>query len=42
MGPDVYDRSGDDLASYGLYLDMPAWEFHVFSVEPTDSKEILP
>jgi glycosidase len=32
MGPAVYDRDGDDLAREGLYLDMPAWGYHVFSV----------
>lgn len=25
-----YERSRDDLASRGLYLDLPAWGFHVF------------
>ena len=34
MAPDVYDRSGDDLAAGGLYLDIPAWGYHVFAVEP--------
>ncbi len=34
MGPDVYDRSGDDLAARGLYLDLPAWGRHVFEVAP--------
>jgi hypothetical protein len=32
MGPAVYDRQGDDLSGRGLYLDMPAWGYHVFSV----------
>jgi glycosidase len=27
-----YDRSGDDLAGRGLYLDMPAWGCHVFEL----------
>ncbi len=27
-----YTRSGDDLSQYGLYLDMPAWSYHVFEV----------
>ena len=27
-----YDRPGDDLASRGLYLDLPAWQYHVFEV----------
>jgi len=34
MGSDVYDRSGDDLGEQGLYLDLPEWGFHVFSLEP--------
>lgn len=28
----VYDRSGDDLASRGLYLDVPPWTPHAFEV----------
>jgi hypothetical protein len=32
MGPARYDRGGDDLVSRGLYLDMPAWSYHVFEV----------
>jgi hypothetical protein len=31
-GPAVYDRAGDDLARQGLYIDMPAWGYHVFAV----------
>ncbi len=27
-----YDRSGDDLVSRGLYLDMPEWSYHVFEI----------
>jgi acetyl-CoA acetyltransferase len=27
-----YDRAGDDLAERGLYLDMPAWQYHLFEV----------
>jgi glycosidase len=34
MGEDVYDRPGDDLAARGLYLDLPEWGYHVFTVEP--------
>jgi hypothetical protein len=26
----VYDRDGNDLQSRGLYLDVPAWQSHVF------------
>lgn len=31
-GPACYDRNGDETASRGLYLDMPAWAYHVFEV----------
>jgi len=27
-----YDRSGEDLASRGLYLDMPPWAYHIFEM----------
>jgi hypothetical protein len=30
MGPAVYDRHGDEIRSRGLYLDLPAWGYHVF------------
>jgi hypothetical protein len=36
LGPDAYDRSGDDLSGKGLYLDMPAWGTHVFAVSCPD------
>ena len=32
MGPASYDRNGYQLLSPGLYLDMPAWGFHVFEL----------
>ena len=32
LGAAVYDRDAQDLASRGLYLDMPAWGVHVFAV----------
>ena len=32
MSDDAYDRNGDDLESRGLYLDVPAWRIHVFSL----------
>jgi hypothetical protein len=34
LGPAVYDRDGGDLMRQGLYLDMPAWTYHVFGVTP--------
>lgn len=32
MGSASYDRNGSDLASRGLYLDMPPWSYHVFAL----------
>ena len=33
MSDASYDRAGHDVTSAGLYLDMPAWGYHVFAVE---------
>jgi hypothetical protein len=32
MSATRYDRDGNEIVSHGLYLDMPAWGFHVFDV----------
>ncbi len=32
MSAASYERHGDELLSRGLYLDMPAWGYHVFEV----------
>ena len=32
LGDARYDRNGTDLASRGIYLDLPPWGFHVFVV----------
>jgi len=32
MGPNAYERQGDDLLSGGLYLDLPPWGYHVFEL----------
>ncbi len=32
MSSAVYERSGDDMVIRGLYLDVPAWAYHVFDV----------
>jgi glycosidase len=32
MADIVYDRAGRDIASSGLYLDLPPWGYHVFEV----------
>jgi len=34
MSNAVYDRDGNDLLSKGMYLDMPAWGYHVFEMSP--------
>lgn len=33
MSREWYERNGDDLASSGLYLDMPEWGTHVFEFQ---------
>ena len=38
MGPASYDRDGSDLASRGLYLDVPAWGYHVFEMTSRDGR----
>jgi hypothetical protein len=35
LGSATYRRSGEDLASRGLYLDVPAWSYHVFEMSIT-------
>ena len=32
LSQSVYDRNGDVLSSPGLYLDLPAWGYHIFEV----------
>jgi hypothetical protein len=31
----VFDRAGDELASAGLYVDLPPWGAHVLALEPS-------
>jgi glycosidase len=33
LGPAVYERAGHELGTLGLYLDVPAWQTHVFALE---------
>jgi glycosidase len=33
LGDAQYERDGNDLQSRGLYLDLPAWQSHVFEIE---------
>jgi hypothetical protein len=32
MGSAVFDRDGHDVLSRGMYLDVPAWGYHVFEI----------
>ncbi|HXG10075.1 MAG TPA: alpha-amylase family glycosyl hydrolase [Gemmataceae bacterium] len=32
MGPARYERDGTELATRGLYLDVPEWHYHVFDM----------
>jgi hypothetical protein len=32
MGGGRFDREKSDLDAHGLYLDVPAWAYHVFGV----------
>jgi len=32
LGPAVYERDGGDLQAHGLYLDLPAWGYHLFEM----------
>ena len=29
---DLYERDGTDRSSRGLYLDVPAWQYHAFEM----------
>jgi hypothetical protein len=43
MSNALYDRNGNDLLSGGIYLDLPAWGYHIFEVavpEKTTSEEV--
>lgn len=34
LGSAGYERQGDELRGRGLYLDVPAWQYHAFALEP--------
>lgn len=34
MGEEYYERVGNSMLSEGLFLDMPAWHYHVFEFKP--------
>jgi hypothetical protein len=33
LGAAAYDRTGDDLQSHGLYLDVAPWQVHAFALD---------
>ena len=42
LGPSRYIRDGDDMLGRGLYLDLPAWGFHLFSLGPATPGDVIP
>jgi glycosidase len=36
LGAAHYERDGDDLQARGLYLDVPAWQYHAFEMTAGD------
>jgi hypothetical protein len=37
MSNALYDRDGNELLSKGLFLDMPAWTYHIFEVTQSET-----
>jgi len=42
MGPAEYERNGDDVTSRGLYLDLPPWGYHVFTLSSSGQRQPEP
>ena len=42
MSPASYDRDGGELVSRGLYLDEPAWSYHVFDMTESPQRAAEP
>ena len=40
MGTARFDRDRNDLDAGGLYLDMPAWGYHVFDVTAPTTRSL--
>jgi hypothetical protein len=40
LGPALYRREGDELTGRGLYLDLPAWGYHLFSLQDADADNL--
>lgn len=38
LGDAIYDRAGSALVSEGLYLDVPPWQTHIFSLTKLEGK----
>jgi len=36
LGDAQYNRDGNNLQSHGLYLDVPPWQYHVFTMTPIE------
>ena len=37
MGGEVYQRDGNDLVGPGLYIDLGAWRYNVFRLDPLEA-----
>ena len=33
IGTAFFVRTGEELAAQGLYLDLPAWGYHIFDMQ---------
>jgi glycosidase len=40
MGSVRYERDGEDLLTRGLYLDMPAWDYHLFELQNPSTLQV--
>jgi hypothetical protein len=38
LGEGVYERDGDEMARQGLYVDLPAWGYHVFEMTASQGR----
>jgi hypothetical protein len=38
---EVFDREGGEMGDPGLYVDLPAWGYHFFRSEPTQSRPMV-
>ena len=33
LGPGVFERDGGELASFGLFVDLGPWQFHLLALQ---------